>query len=418
MKNTFIKSSFIIKVLIISILIIITLNRFSHTYTSWDMFGYYLYLPATFIYKDTGLKDPSTAIEMMQKYELSATFYQIVPVKTGNNIIKYSSGLALIIFPFFLIAHLLALSGFATPDGFSFPYQLAVYLSAVFFIIIGVIYTEKIIRKIFNDKISAITSILLYLGTNLFFINTHITGVHLYMFGMYAFFIWQTIKWHETPTVKKSMLIGFVAGLLTLTRPTDFICILIPLLWGVYNKETLSDKIKLLKKHSMHIKIIVIFGLIAVTPQIIYWLTYTGKLIFYSYDNPGEGLDFLTPYVKNVLFGYRKGWFIYTPMMIFVFLGFKTLYKLYRQAFYPALIFTVLNIYLISSWTCWWYAGSFGHRAFVHSYPLLAIPLGSFVFNIFSEKKLLRYISLLFMLFFIILNLFQNWQYDKKIRGL
>ena len=41
---------------------------------SWDVFGYYLYLPATFIYHDLGLKDVSIIHEIIEKYNNTATF--------------------------------------------------------------------------------------------------------------------------------------------------------------------------------------------------------------------------------------------------------------------------------------------------------------------------------------------------------
>ena len=44
---------------------------------TWDVFGYYLYLPATFIHDDPGLKDRAWLDEVMAKYDPSATLYQL-----------------------------------------------------------------------------------------------------------------------------------------------------------------------------------------------------------------------------------------------------------------------------------------------------------------------------------------------------
>jgi len=47
----------------------------------------------------------------------------------------------------------------------------------------------------------------------------------------------------------------------------------------------------------------------------------------YAAGNPGEGLELLQPHILKVLFSFRKGWFIYTPMMIFTVMGFWQMYK-------------------------------------------------------------------------------------------
>jgi len=91
---------------------------------SWDVFGYYLYLPATFIYDDPGLENPEWMDEVMEKYQPSATLYQLVDGVEGKKVIKYTSGLALLYSPFFLIAHWIAPAMGYPADGFSLPSQL------------------------------------------------------------------------------------------------------------------------------------------------------------------------------------------------------------------------------------------------------------------------------------------------------
>jgi hypothetical protein len=40
-------------------------------------------------------------------------------------------------------------------------------------------------------------------------------------------------------------------------------------------------------------------------------------------------------------------------------------------------VFFLLNLFVVSSWSCWWYADSFGQRALVQSYAVMALPLGA-----------------------------------------
>lgn len=148
--------------------------------------------------------------------------------------------------------------------------------------------------------------------------------------------------------------------------------------------------------------------------QCIYWKTITGNFLFYSYVNPGEGFEFLSPYLLEVLLSFRKGWLVYTPIMIFALVGFFFLWKGNKQIFFSILFFFLINLYVVSSWSCWWYAGSFGQRALIPSYVLLSIPLGYFI-NAISLKRILYFSFGAVAILVIVLNIFQSWQMTQGI---
>ena len=63
------------------------ISNFPLNIFSWDVFGYYLYLPLTFIYHDLGIRDVSIVNEIIEKYHNTGTFYQALPAgDTGNMI--------------------------------------------------------------------------------------------------------------------------------------------------------------------------------------------------------------------------------------------------------------------------------------------------------------------------------------------
>jgi len=145
-------------------------------------------------------------------------------------------------------------------------------------------------------------------------------------------------------------------------------------------------------------------------PQFLFWKHNLGTWLWYSYGE--EGFFFNNPQIINGLFSFRKGWLIYTPVMIFALFGIYTLLKTNRQFFIPLITFTILNIYVIFSWWCWWYGGSFGSRPMIDSYPLMAISLGSFL--VFSNKfKPLRIIVYALVLLMTTLSVFQTQQYKR-----
>ena len=103
----------------------------------------------------------------------------------------------------------------------------------------------------------------------------------------------------------------------------------------------------------------------------------TGSFWLYSYGD--EHLDFLRPQIMSVLFSYKKGLFVYTPLLFVSLVGFYFLLKRNSYRFFCLLGFLTVITYVISSWEVWWYGGSFSQRPFIDYYAffgiLLALPL-------------------------------------------
>src|SRR4051812_31567993 len=72
---------------------------------SWDVSGYYWYLPSIFVYHD--LKHQSFKDEVLKKYgPTNNDFQQGIKLDNGNYSMKYASGMAVMYLPFFTVAHL------------------------------------------------------------------------------------------------------------------------------------------------------------------------------------------------------------------------------------------------------------------------------------------------------------------------
>lgn len=145
-------------------------------------------------------------------------------------------------------------------------------------------------------------------------------------------------------------------------------------------------------------------------PQMVYWYHKTGQLIYDSYKNPGVGLDFLSPHLADVLFSYRKGWLLYTPIMLFALIGFWFMYRNNKRLFIPLFIYFIVTFYIIASWTEWWYGAAFSTRPLITTYPVLGIALGFFFVQLFQWKMIWRSVTFCTMAFFLFLNQFQWWQ--------
>lgn len=385
---------------------------------SWDVMGYYIYLPATFIYHDITIKDKAWVDDIIEKYEPTSTFYQAVKQDDGRWVFRYTSGLALINAPFFFAGHAYAGVAGYPQDGFSMPYQWAMVLGALFYSILGLWLCRKLLLYFFDDKLTALLLFILAAGTNYFQIVVNAgTMPHNYLFTFYAVLLIHTYKWHETPNLKSAFIIGLMSGLIALIRPNELVIILIPLLWGItgFNK-TIFTKIQLVFKKFGHVIVLGLAAILGGCVQLIYWKYATGHWLYYSYQDPGVGFDLKSPHTVDFLFSFRKGWFLYTPLMALAVLGFYFLYQKNRKLFWAFTAYFIINLYIVSSWSVWWYAGgSFSSRSMVSSYGLMLLPLGYLFQSAKTNKNIYKWAVLPVVSLFIILNLFQTWQFRKGI---
>jgi hypothetical protein len=411
------KATLFIVLLFAFVIIFLNFKNPPKNLLSYDVFGYYLYLPGTFIWHQSEFTDATQLEKINEKYHCTNTFYQLARAANMKYVDKYSLGLAILYLPFFLIGHLIALWFQFPVDGFSPPYQFSLLAGGFLYSIIGILFLRKVLLKYFSDLQSAITLFLVIFGTNYIY-DAAYKGImpHNLLFTIYCVIIWLTIKWHESQKTKYAIMLGLACGLTILSRPTEIVCLIIPIFWGVTDRRSFFEKIRLIKTHYKQLLWAALSIFLVWIPQLIHWKINTGQFLFYSYNNPGEGLDLLYPHTWNALFSFRKGWLIYTPVMIFGIIGLIALYRKNRPLFLPVLLFFIFNLYLVSSWTNWWYAESFGQRALIQSYPVIALPFGYFIAYITERRsRWPRMTILLVSLSFIALNSFQIWQLNHGI---
>lgn len=373
---------------------------------SWDVSGYYLYLPALFIYKD--IKKVDFLEGIITKYYPTPDPQQVFPHWSGNRIMKYSAGMSVQYLPFFIIANIMApILGYPA-DGFSFPYQFAIGFGSLLIAILGLWFTRKNLLHFFEEIPAAIALILIAIGTN-YLDYTAINGAmsHNYLFTIYAILINLTIHFYNKPTLGKSLGIGALVGLAALTRPTEIISCLIPILWGLDSKNAIQERVQFWLKR---LPFLVSAGIVCVlvgSIQLLYWKLIAQEWLVYSYRK--QGFSWLHPHLYKGIFSYRTGWLVYSPILIFALIGFITFYKNYRSQFWALFGFFMLFIYIVFAWDEWWYGGSLGQRAMVQSYAVLAIPLTSFIQFIY-KKRPWNYIFYAICMLFIYYNAWLTYQ--------
>ncbi len=375
----------------------------------YDVVSYYSYLPATFIYKDWTFsfldKDPEK-----QKYMWT------LMTDDGKRVSKTTMGLAILYSPFFLIAHFLSIILGLNTEGYTSLYSSAILIGGLIYFFLGLYYLRKILSLFFDDKIVGYTLLLLGLGTNwLYYASIEAVMPHNFLVALMAAFIYYTIKWHEKPNIKWSLLLGLLTGLISLVRATNIVIVLFFIFYQVHDWRSLFDKIVFFLKRTPLILFITLISITVWLPQFLYWKITTGYYYYYAYQN--ETFFFNNPQIFNSLFSFRKGLFVYTPIILFAYLGLFFLFKdpLFKNFKLGILSFLVVNIYIISSWWCWWYGGTLGNRAFVESYAVAAMPMALFIQYILSQKQKIKITFTVLNFFLIFLQIFQIYQFNTHI---
>ena len=229
---------------------------------------------------------------------------------------------------------------------------------------------------------------------------------HVYSFAFVAGFVFFIKRYFEKTASRDIILASIFLGIIILIRPVNGLIIgLIPFLAGSYS--SLKRGFLALKKHFLALIISAIVCCAIVSIQLFIYKIQTGSFFIYSYD--GEGFNFLNPQIFDFLFSYKKGLFVYTPMCFLALFGLIPLYKKSRFQFYSLVAFLIVVTYVLSSWWCWYYGGSFSTRVFVEYLPVFALLLA--ISLQYIKEKVAKIAIRSFIVVLIVVCQVQTFQY-------
>ena len=371
-----------------------------------DGLGYYSYLPAIFIYNDYSF---SFTDIISKKYEHTDFGDGFLKETNEGKVNKYYIGLSILWLPFFLLAHMLAILFGLPADGYSIIYQILILISSNFYLWIGCIYTKKIIL---NHKIPSwvlpIILLLVVFGTNLYLYATFdASHSHIYSFSIIAVFLYFTQKFFSTKKSKYIYVFVLLLGMIVLLRPTNITIALFIL----YFSESFKKFLITLKENMNHFIYSIGFFFCIISFQLILYYFQTNQFIVWSYGD--ETFNFSNPKFFKILFSYKKGLFVYTPIVLVSLLGLIYLFIENKFKFIVLCFFLLINTFIIASWWCWWYGASLGQRSYVDFYAVLGLMLALSYF--ITEKIKFSWLIPIMSPFFIYYSLVLSYQYRYTI---
>lgn len=370
--------------------------KVQHLVIGSDMEGYYQYLPYVLLKDTEDIKRMGWA----------------KPFEEGKTLNVFTSGVAIMQFPFFIVAHGITKFLNMEANGYGPVYFISVLFATLFYVLLGLIFLYKLLLKQFSHKISLLGVALLFYATNLFYYTIMSPGMsHAYSFSLIAVFIYFVSEFYGKPTVKNTLIISFTLALATLIRPTNFVIVVYFILYDILKGSDIKNRFLFYFKRWYLLVLMVFVGVLTFLPQMLYWHYVTGKFIYYSYQSE-TFTNFLSPKIITVLFGQRNGWFLYTPLMLIAVLGLFILVWKKKLNGLPILIILLIIIYLNGSWWLPTFSAAAGYRAMIEYLPFMVIPLTWVLYKVWNHKnRVLRISFWSILILFVIYNLLFSYKY-------
>jgi len=398
---------------LVTLTFLLTVNNYldnaSRTITS-DGVGYYDHLPSVFLHQDLWRKD-------LSRYDDASTYARIdtlgVYVPYGDRLVnKYPVGVALLQVPFFMGTWFGASATDVAIDGYERAFHRSVFIGTLFYLFLGLIAFGALLREYdFPWRLIVFCQFLLVLATPItHYANDQASYSHVYSVFAIVLFLLCFKKLSNKGSHTYFVLTGMSFGLVLLLRPVNLLVLLfLPFVLGSWVRT--KELAMLLANKWRWTLLATLLVAVFFSIQCLVWYAQTGNFLLYSYQ--GEGFDLLHPHFLEILFGYRKGLFVYTPVLVFALVGLVALGRAgeWHLALSWSIAFIVLT-YVLSSWWSWYYGASYGLRAYVDYLPVLFIPIAMLLHRSSSGLKV---ITMAAMVAAIPVNIIQTYQYKHYI---
>jgi hypothetical protein len=331
-----------------------------------DSIGYYVYLPSIFMDGDLNLADDFRRLGGEEVF--------LFPAPNGRTGNPYSVGPAILWAPWFAVGHVVAWAGDSPTDGYSSPYQFAVYWGNVLYVLLGLLLTIRLLKTFGlspSTCLAGTLSILLLTQLTYYILPKSATSHGISFASVAAFALairTEGLTWKS----------GLLGGITVLVRWQNIL--FIPIL-AAADHVSRNGRIDIEQiKRSVPFAIA---AAVAILPQMIIW-----QLI---YDRP-----FLVPQLEGyvdltrlptlqVLFSLQHGLITWHPWWLLAGLGMLLLAERHFAWTVAVGVCFVLQLYINGTVLDWWGSWSFGHRRFVNLLPLLGICFG-FLYSELQQK--------------------------------
>jgi hypothetical protein len=298
----------------------------------------------------------------------------------------YYPGQSLLQMPFFFMGHAAAVLLGYRPDGFSFPYQLAMGISALFYTLLGLFFCRKLLyNHSQNESLSLIIPLLVFFGTNLFTYSIYAgCYTHCYSFTFLTLCLYFAERFfkNDANKLQNGLFLLLCATVVVFLRPVNLILLSsIFYFFQPFSRKQFFASLSFNRSTAVAILLLLVvlgynFTTTYVQTQSLVANTYTiGRFHFNDWSH-----------VWDNFFGFQNGILWYTPL---IFMSFVALLFIRRQ---PRLLFLLLPVLFIIFLYSFWFYWNIVNRTLVDFSGILAVLLLQLFLRV-KERPLQRRIT-------------------------
>lgn len=329
----------------------------------------------------------------------STDLVQIVPLsKKGVAANHFSTGVAVLLLPFYLLAHLIAVilnyfSGHFSTTGYGDLYQIVSGSGAVLYFIMALWFVEQILNILMNNKeVSRLCVATLFLSTHLLYYGSYdVLNSHFASFFLITIFLYFYLT--QKYFLKNILFLGMIGGLLAATRPQDGV---IAILWFAAELVTVfrarsEQSVKIFLYRILCFTLGFLFGVSTLLYQINYafgdMFEHTYLKGIPTYLHKERSIDLL-----GSLFHSTTGLFAKAPILLVVLIYFiSKMNKLQTKYLLFSFLFFLIQVVIITIQQGW-SAEAYGGRMYTSSLIFFALVLGILLKNLQRLNSHLPYI--------------------------
>lgn len=335
-----------------------------------DARGYYAWLPYVFIYNDDPHFSFFDKIEVEADpfcgQEVGACLQDYRREVDGIAINKFYPGCAVLMTPFFLIAHTYTyLFSSYEPNGYSPPYFVLAGISGIFYYAMIMVLLLRIFDRFKLNKTQKLVGFLIFAtGTNMtYYAIDKPTYSHIYSAFLILLFLYYLLKLKSNYSGKYIGMLSLLVGWIFVTRPVNLsILLVVPFILDKSFVSTVKSIVSSWKSAANLLPVLIVPSLL-----FLYYKIALGSFFVYSYD--GEYFEFGNPKFVTFLFGYGSGFFMYAPVLLVIYIAsFFAIKGEYKLPVIGLLTTIAVTIYIHCSWWCL-YGSTFGARTMVDFIP-------------------------------------------------
>lgn len=307
------------------------------------------------------------------------------PTRTNHAQSAWTIGPAIVWAPFFGAGHLVARSLSArNPDvstnGVSFPYRQAVCIAGLVYGLLGCWFMYRLTRLFTVRHLAAAATVIVVAGSfMLWYLVKEPSMTHAPSMALVAGFTWAWAVTRQNRRPRVWLLLGLLAGFMTLVRWQNAIFALLPACDSV-----LALSAAWRRGDRAEVRATVVKGLlftaaatVAFLPQMLAWKAIYGSWLAVS--PVGPQIRFADPHVIDILWSSRNGLFSTSPALYAGAIGLLMFARANPAAGLPCLLAVAAMTYFNACIQDWWGSAGYGGRRFDGTLPFFCIGAAYFL---------------------------------------